>query len=69
MTEDMELNEITEESLPAFKVYARFQIILTILSDIFCMVFVAAITLVLRNTGNERLIWLYLIPALCYLFG
>ena len=69
MTDDMELGEITEESLPAFKVYTRFQIILTVLSDIFCTVFVAAITLVLRNTGNERLIWLYLIPALCYLFG
>ena len=69
MTEDNNVLEVNEENLPAYRVYTKYQIILTIMADIFCMFLVAAITFVIMRSGNDKLVWLYLIPMLAYVFG
>lgn len=68
MTEE-NVVEVKPEELPAYKVYTVYQIVLTILADLFCMSFVAAITFVIYKTGNTKLVWLFLLPALCFIFG
>lgn len=59
----MDNNETSVAESPA-----RF-IVCTIMELLFCMVFVAGITLCAIKSGNWMLMWFYLLPTLCYLAG
>lgn len=61
--------EVVEMTAEQYQQYTKYQIAITICAVVFCTLFVGAITTVICTTGNDRLMWLYLIPALCYIFG
>lgn len=49
--------------------YLKHERKVTLILTIFCLVFVMCVTCVIYKSENTKLIWLYLLPTLCYLFS
>lgn len=49
--------------------YLKHERRVTFILTLFCMVFVMCVTFVIYKSENTKLIWLYLLPTLCYLFS
>ena len=58
-----------EEEPELYAIYMRHQIFLTLIVALFSLGFAGAITYIIHDTGDIRLIWLYLLPTMCYMFS
>lgn len=50
-----------------YKTYVKWQICLSLLSMLFCIAFVAGITYVTVTMGYKWMVFLYVMPTLCYI--
>ena len=62
---------VLKDELEAYQyaIYSRIQIALTVCSMLLCLGMTAGITFLTYKTNNPLYVFLYLIPALVYVFG
>ncbi len=68
--DDFESEEVKDElGIYGYRLYIIFNILSTMFTMVLCLCMTAAITWTIYQTGNERLVWLFILPAITYILS